>query len=568
MQIVSRAVFIWTSFLLLLLGPDILGVEGANILFYCGLGVGSVFTTCARLGEELVNRGHNVTALISNAYLSRSKDPKYRNLFNFAVFNHSRPVDQVYATFEWIGKASMTGHFLREFLLNRPPEVNLERNEFSDCDALLGDQALVGRLADVQYDAVIAERLFGCAVLLGDLIGARRLILVSATMWGADYGSIIAGSPNLLAVTPAIGSGLPSRMSFKERVQNVFYNQFTTSSALMMPIYEKYKRERNFFPGMTLRERYDRADLYLVNMDFSLEFPAAITPKVIPVGGLSTSPAKPLSPELEAFVEGSGEHGVIVFSFGTFVTHFREELVSMFVDAFARLPQRVAWHWRGEPPREIADNGNILTMEWIPQNDLLGHNKTRVFLYHGGNAGCYEALYHGVPVVVTPIFVDQPDVAQRIVSREMGVALDFNALSAEKIFNALHAVIYDKKFKESAKRQSAIFHHRPMSPLQRAAFWTEHVIKHGGEYMRTPANNLPWYQYYLLDVMIAIFTVTLTLLIIIFYVWVRTRSLLFEYSHIVRYNPRNITIFSDGECSIGYRFFVMKAESICTRPEM
>ena len=39
-----------------------------------------------------------------------------------------------------------------------------------------------------------------------------------------------------------------------------------------------------------------------------------------------------------------------------------------------------------------------------------------------------------------------------------------------------------------------------MRPVEKAVFWIEHVIKHGGEYMRSPIHDLAWYQYYLLDV--------------------------------------------------------------------
>ncbi|KAJ8948062.1 hypothetical protein NQ314_008488 [Rhamnusium bicolor] len=43
--------------------------------------------------------------------------------------------------------------------------------------------------------------------------------------------------------------------------------------------------------------------------------------------------------------------------------------------------------------------------------------------------------------------------------------------------------------------------HDPMTGLEKAVWWTEYVIRNkGAKHLRNPAVNLPFYQYYLLDV--------------------------------------------------------------------
>lgn len=65
---------------------------------------------------------------------------------------------------------------------------------------------------------------------------------------------------------------------------------------------------------------------------------------------------------------------------------------------------------------------------------------------------------------------------------------------------------------------AAIFHDRPMSALDTAVYWVEYVIKHGGaQHLRSPAVELSWYQYRLLDVFSLTTSVALSLILPIRY---------------------------------------------------
>lgn len=46
---------------------------------------------------------------------------------------------------------------------------------------------------------------------------------------------------------------------------------------------------------------------------------------------------------------------------------------------------------------------------------------------------------------------------------------------------------------------------QPQSPLERAVWWTEHVLRHGGtRHLRSPAWFLSWRQYYEVDFIVII----------------------------------------------------------------
>ncbi|KAI4025597.1 UGT2B7 isoform 1, partial [Pan troglodytes] len=150
-----------------------------------------------------------------------------------------------------------------------------------------------------------------------------------------------------------------------------------------------------------------KADVWLIRNSWNFQFPYPLLPNVDFVGGLHCKPAKPLPKEMEDFVQSSGENGVVVFSLGSMVSNMTEERANVIASALAQIPQKVLWRFDGNKPDTLGLNTRLY--KWIPQNDLLGHPKTRAFITHGGANGIYEAIYHGIPMVGIPLFADQPD---------------------------------------------------------------------------------------------------------------------------------------------------------------
>ena len=58
------------------------------------------------------------------------------------------------------------------------------------------------------------------------------------------------------------------------------------------------------------------------------------------------------------------------------------------------------------------------------------------------------------------------------------------------------------RFKTKAMHISGLLKDRQRTPLQETCDWLEYVVRHGGaQHLRAQVFNIPWYQYYLLDVM-------------------------------------------------------------------
>ncbi|XP_065770123.1 UDP-glucuronosyltransferase 2B4-like isoform X4 [Muntiacus reevesi] len=249
----------------------------------------------------------------------------------------------------------------------------------------------------------------------------------------------------------------------------------------------------------TLSETMGKAEMWLIRTYWDFSFPRPQLPNVEFVGGLHCKPAKPLPKEMEEFVQSSGENGIVVFSLGSMISNMSEDRAKVVASALAQIPQKVLWRYDGKKPDTLGPNTRLY--KWLPQNDLLGHPKTKAFITHGGSNGVYEAIYHGIPMVGLPLFADQADNIARMKAKGTAVRLDLESMSSRDLLNALKEVINNPSYKENVMRLSTIQHDQPIKPLDRAVFWIEFVMRHkGAKHLRPAIHDLTWFQYHSLDV--------------------------------------------------------------------
>ncbi|XP_042107413.1 UDP-glucuronosyltransferase 2C1-like isoform X3 [Ovis aries] len=299
---------------------------------------------------------------------------------------------------------------------------------------------------------------------------------------------------------PGVTSRLTDKMTFIQRLENwlLYTVSDMTYSYYVFPEWDEYYSKVLGKPT-TLCETMGKADMWLFRSYWDFEFPQPYLPNTEFVGGLHCKPAKPLPKELEEFVQSSGEDGVVVFTLGSMIKNLSEEKSNMIASALAQIPQKVLWRYTGKKPETLGANTRLY--EWIPQNDLLGHPKTRAFITHCGTNGIYEAIYHGIPMVGIPLFGDQHDNVARMKAKGAAVAVDLQRLTSADLLNALKAVINNPSYKKNAMKLSRIHHDQPVKPLDRAVFWVEFVMRHkGAKHLRPAFYDLNWFQHHSFDV--------------------------------------------------------------------
>ncbi|XP_036420199.1 LOW QUALITY PROTEIN: UDP-glucuronosyltransferase 1-6-like [Colossoma macropomum] len=364
-------------------------------------------------------------------------------------------------------------------------------------EALLFNQDLMDFLREQKFDAVLTSPAVPTGAILAYNLSLPAVYMLRGLPCGMD--ATATACPDPPSYVPRFFTKNSDHMCWSERVLNVLVNM--VEPVLCKVLYWLFEdlASRLMHRSVSLVEILNSGALWLLRYDFTLEFPKPLMPNMVLIGGLNCAIMRPLSPEVEEFVEGSGEHGLVVFTLGSLVPSMPTEKASIFFQAFSRIPQRVLWRYTGRVPDQVPDN--VKLMEWLPQNDLLGHPKTRAFITHGGTHGIYEGICHGVPMVMVPLFGDQGDNAHRVASRGVGVVLDIREITAEMLIDALNTVINDTRYKEKMTKLSAVHKDRPIEPLDLAVYWTEFVMRHkGAEHLRPAAHDLNWFQYHSLDV--------------------------------------------------------------------
>jgi UDP:flavonoid glycosyltransferase YjiC (YdhE family) len=93
---------------------------------------------------------------------------------------------------------------------------------------------------------------------------------------------------------------------------------------------------------------------------------------------------------------------------------------------------------------------NAHVERWWPQQHVMRHAAAMVG--HGGFGTTLAGLVAGVPMVVMPLFADQPYNAARVVALGAGISLEGGPAAVGRLPDALRSVLDDDSFRANARR--------------------------------------------------------------------------------------------------------------------
>nr|QIK00374.1 UDP-glycosyltransferase [Xylotrechus quadripes] len=476
--------------LVLLVVCSICATQCSRILIVFPMPAKSHYILGNTLARTLAEAGHDVTMVSPFAEKNPPKNGTYRdvqlaglwdqreteNKINFFDLEHMNPFLNI-PFMNWVGNKATGMSF-----------------EHPNMKKLLN--------SNEHFDAVILEQFNNDAMKVLAYHFNAPLILFS-TIGASGWVNPLVGNPYPPSYIPDTFLSYTSDMTFWQRVVN---SLFTIASEL--------NRQLVFFPAQNrmMKEHFPdapdlsilnyNASLVLVNSHESTNQAVPHVPCMIDIGGYHVSPPKQLPKDLKDYIE-SAKDGVVYFSMGSNLkpSQMSEEKRKIIVTALGKLKQKVLWKWDEDSLPGKPDN--VKLSKWFPQQDILAHPNTKLFITHGGLLSTTETVYHGVPVLALPIFGDQKINAARAQMNGFGISLSFSQITEEKLSDALYKLLNDPKYRENAKTRSRLMHDRPIDPKQLAVYWTEYVIRNrGAPHLRVAALDLSWYQYLLLDVIV------------------------------------------------------------------
>lgn len=363
------------------------------------------------------------------------------------------------------------------------------------CDRYLFDKELFSRLKSFNASLAIVDANFmsNCLAIFAYrldipfiLLGAHNQINIHRTPWA------ISVFPHFFVYNMKVSS-------FTKRILNTvlhFMDYLNPAAGSPGKDIKIYAPER---PDISFDKLLRQAQLYIIDTDHFLTIPLPSLPNVKYIGGIAVQPAGPLKGKILKFVNAS-KHGVIVVSPGSFVSWGIH--VKKMIEAFSKIKYDVVW----KHSNTSYSSPNVLITKWLPQNNLLGHPNTKLFITHCGISGQYESLYHAVPMIGFPVLADQPINSKLMELKVLGIAMDINNFTVDDLVRNIEEVIENPKYKKNIAKMSKIFRSQDL-PSARAARLVNEIVKHGGDHLRSEIQDIPLYEFLMLDILAGLFTV-------------------------------------------------------------
>ncbi|CAH0547836.1 unnamed protein product [Brassicogethes aeneus] len=461
---------------------------GARILFTCPAASYSHQIFFRKIWLELARKGHDLVVMTTDVMENAPKNVRQIDWSGaYHIRHHVHNVSNIYlndasyyqkmkSIMKWIEDTN-------DFELSHPDVKELLNDKTEHFDVVINEIHL-------EVFNAFAVR-FNCP-----LIGVS-----SAEIMNGHYETL--GIPSHPIQYSDVILPFYGPQSILERMVSVGFYLFKKTFPLLSLIKRSEgvdQVEKYFGPNMPSREDIVRnVSLVLIN-SHPVYNSRPLSPWLVRIGGqLHLDSPKPLPKDVQDFLD-SGKDGVIYLSFGTNVKsdHVTPELQKILLQTFKELPYKVLWKFETELN---TDNGNVKFAKWLPQQDVLRHKNIKLFITQGGVQSVDESIANHVPLLVVPFVSDQKFQAKKISTLGIGVSLDKYKVTIESLKEAILTVINTPKYKKTVEELSNVFNDQPMSGLDTAVWWIEYVIRHRGtKYLKSSFFQIPWYQYFFLDV--------------------------------------------------------------------
>jgi len=490
---------------LLVLNTLCTGGYGYRILFQHPLYSGSHVLTLQRLASGLLDKGHHVTTLMyRDSELPKLKNKMHSNftLIELTVNNTDGRVpfvEQVEAgefrlPMEVVWQSGNNFQWALRMLFSSAYHLHKEY-----CTTVL-DPKLVSKLRKGSFNVMVIDLMFNeCGLALAHQLGIPTVVYWSTFEPGMQEFTSLPSNP---AYVPMFMSGFSNNMNLAERSMNLLYKLVTrlATQFVYFSFLDSFISQMTSPSTPSATQLLANIDAMLINTDDVIDYPRTKPPTFINIGGLQIQESPDELPAELAGLMETAQHGVILFTMG-FIFDSKvvpRSMIENLLAAFSRLKQTVIFKYKPQNASLLIPK-NVKLMSWVPQQAVLAHKKTVLFMTHCGMHGTLEAIYHAVPMVGIPVFIDQKDVMRRLEDKGAGVRLDKDA-SANTIHSTIIEVLDKPEYRRNVNKLSKLIRDRKESPMESATWLVEYIARHNGaKHLRIPSGDLSMISYLCLD---------------------------------------------------------------------
>ncbi|CAE1292247.1 UGT [Acanthosepion pharaonis] len=372
------------------------------------------------------------------------------------------------------------------------------------CDRYLFDEDLFLKLKSFNASLAIIDANF----MSNCLVVFAYKLRIPFIVFGIHNHVNIHRTPWAFSVFRHMLSLQPKGTPFFQRISNTLAN---VRDYLRPAIGSPGRSIKDYVPGrpdIPFEDLFRQAELFIVDSDVFLDPALPALPNVKYIGGMASQPAEPLQGNILDFINAS-KNGVIVVSPGSLISweiHARK-----MEEAFSKIKYDVVW----KHSNSSYSRPNVLLTKWLPQNDLLGHPNTKLFITHCGNSGQYESLYHAVPMIGFPVFADQPFNGYRMQIKGYGISMDMYTYTVDELVKNIKEVIENPRYKKNIAKASMIFRSQKERPAEKAARHIDEIMKYGGDHLRSECQHIPLYQFLMLDIWAVLLSATFLFVLVV-----------------------------------------------------
>uniref|UniRef100_A0AAQ4S0H5 glucuronosyltransferase n=1 Tax=Gasterosteus aculeatus aculeatus TaxID=481459 RepID=A0AAQ4S0H5_GASAC len=251
---------------------------------------GSHWVGIKAIAEEMGRRGHKVTVVIPEISVRMGPGKHYETV-TFPVPYDKAHLDFVMAVHKDVLRKS-TQSFIQNIKAKYSQIMRITGFIHTTAESLLFNDSLISHLAQQNFDAVLTDPMIPSGSLIARKLGLPTINLLRGIPCSLDMKS--AGCPSPPSYVPRFLTKYSHVMNFKERTVNTLVALLEPLLCRLMYWYFDQIAYRFLGEEVGVAEVLSESAIWLLRMDFTLEFPRPIMPNVVLVGGINCNVRNPL----------------------------------------------------------------------------------------------------------------------------------------------------------------------------------------------------------------------------------------------------------------------------------